>query len=595
MTETNRIELKRELTDELDIEKEVIAFLNNREGGIIYVGIDKDGSVVGVKDIDGDMLKIKDRIRKNISPSPMGLFDVLAENIDGTDVIKIFLASGSDKPYYKTKYGMSTRGCYIRVGTAAEPMTTDMIEDLFAHRVRNSLKNIPSPRQKLTFRQLHIYYESKGLALNDAFAQTLDLLTDDGRYNYVAFLLADENNVSIKVAKYSGTDRLDLISNNEFGYCSLLKATDLVLDKLSTENYIQTRKTEKFRIDTPLWNKLAVREAVINAIVHNDYTNEVPPKFEIFSDRLEITSYGKIPAGLTEDEFFSGVSIPRNKELMRVFRDVEMVEALGSGMPVILSNYGRQSYEFLPHFIRQIIPSRALGDDTKMSPNVPKNVPKMSPKCHQNVTKSNALGNINELTDRQRDILSIIVQNDTKNVQLDVQLDVQLTTTTIAKQLSVNYKTIQRDLTILLNNQLIKRVGGNRYGYWTIGERLNELGGILVTNTENDTKNVAENVAENVAVELADEKQVILNLIAKNAKYDTKNDTKNVALNDTKTETEKRREAIVDLIKGNKTITVTELARQMNVTQRTILRELSEMRHIVQHVGPTRGGHWEFL
>ena len=211
----------------------------------------------------------------------------------------------------------------------------------------------------------------------------------------------------------------------------------------------------------------------------------------------------------------------------------------------------------------------------------------MSPKCHQNVTKSNALGNINELTDRQRDILSIIVQNDTKNVQLDVQLDVQLTTTTIAKQLSVNYKTIQRDLTILLNNQLIKRVGGNRYGYWTIGERLNELGGILVTNTENDTKNVAENVA----VELADEKQVILNLIAKNAKYDTKN----VALNDTKTETEKRREVIVDLIKGNKTITVTELARQMNVTQRTILRELSEMRHIVQHVGPTRGGHWEFL
>ena len=591
MTETNRIELKRELTDELDIEKEVIAFLNNREGGIIYVGIDKDGTVVGVRDIDGDMLKIKDRIRKNISPSPMGLFDVLAENIEGTAVIKIFLASGSDKPYYKTKYGMSTRGCYIRVGTAAEPMTTDMIEDLFAHRVRNSLKNIPSPRQKLTFRQLHIYYESKGLALNDAFAQTLDLLTDDGRYNYVAFLLADENNVSIKVAKYSGTDRLDLISNNEFGYCSLLKATDLVLDKLSTENYIQTRKTEKFRIDTPLWNKLAVREAVINAIVHNDYTNEVPPKFEIFSDRLEITSYGKIPAGLTEDEFFSGVSIPRNKELMRVFRDVEMVEALGSGMPVILSNYGRQSYEFLPHFIRQIIPSKALGDDTKMSPNVPKNVPKMSPKCHQNVTKSNALGNINELTDRQRDILSVIVQNDTKNVAENVAVDVALNTTAIAKLLSVDRRTIQRELTLLLDNQLVKRIGGDRYGYWTIGERLNELGGILVTNTENDTKNVQLDVPLNVQLELADEKQVILNLIAKNAKYDTKN----VALNDTKTETEKRREAIVDLIKGNKTITVTELARQMNVTQRTILRELSEMRHIVQHVGPTRGGHWEFL
>ena len=219
----------------------------------------------------------------------------------------------------------------------------------------------------------------------------------------------------------------------------------------------------------------------------------------------------------------------------------------------------------------------------------------MSPKCHQNVTKSNALGNINELTDRQRDILSIIVQNDTKNVQLDVQLDVQLTTTTIAKQLSVNYKTIQRDLTILLNNQLIKRVGGNRYGYWTIGERLNELGGILGTNTENDTKNVPLNVSLNVPLELADEKQVILNLIAKNAKYDTKNDTKNVALNDTKTETEKRREAIVDLIRKDNTITVVSIAKQTGVKPLTIKRDISEMRHIVQHVGPTRGGHWEFL
>ena len=124
MVETNRIEFKQELTDDLDIEKEVVAFLNYREGGIIYVGIDKDGNAVGVKDLDGDMLKIKARIRNNVSPSPMGLFDVTAETINDEKVIKIFVASGSEKPYYKTKYGMSTKGCFIRVGTAAEPMTT---------------------------------------------------------------------------------------------------------------------------------------------------------------------------------------------------------------------------------------------------------------------------------------------------------------------------------------------------------------------------------------------------------------------------------------------------------------------------------------
>jgi len=78
MSETNRIEYKRELTKDLDLEKEVIAFLNYQEGGIIYIGIDKDGSVTGVENEDSDMLKIKDRLKNNIQPSCLGLFDVRA-------------------------------------------------------------------------------------------------------------------------------------------------------------------------------------------------------------------------------------------------------------------------------------------------------------------------------------------------------------------------------------------------------------------------------------------------------------------------------------------------------------------------------------
>ena len=66
-----------------------------------------------------------------------------------------------------------------------------------------------------------------------------------------------------------------------------------------------------------MWNRVALREAVINAIVHNDYSFEVPPKFEIFPDRLEITSAGRLPELMSKEEFFSGISIPRNKELMR--------------------------------------------------------------------------------------------------------------------------------------------------------------------------------------------------------------------------------------------------------------------------------------
>ena len=78
-TETNRIEYKQELTD--DLEKEAIAFLNYHEGGVIYIGINKTGKAIGVSDIDGEMLKIKDRLKNNIMPSCMGLFDVSAEEI----------------------------------------------------------------------------------------------------------------------------------------------------------------------------------------------------------------------------------------------------------------------------------------------------------------------------------------------------------------------------------------------------------------------------------------------------------------------------------------------------------------------------------
>ncbi|MDO8897405.1 MAG: ATP-binding protein, partial [Bacteroidales bacterium] len=221
---------------DVDIEKEVIAFLNYHEGGLIYIGIDKQGKVPGVLDIDSDMLKIKDRIKNNISPSAMGLFDVAADNKESKQLIKIIVAGGTEKPYFKKKFGMTEKGCFIRIGTAAEPMSQTMIDKLFASRTRNSLGKIKSNRQDLTFEQLKIYYEEKGLTLTKYFKQNLELLTEENKLNYVAYLLADENGTSIKVAKYSGTDRVDLIENNEYGYCSLIKATKRVIDKLELEN-----------------------------------------------------------------------------------------------------------------------------------------------------------------------------------------------------------------------------------------------------------------------------------------------------------------------------------------------------------------------
>ena len=88
---------------------------------------------------------------------------------------------------------------------------------------------------------------------------------------------------------------------------------------------------------------------VINAIVHNDYTKGFP-LVEIFSDRLVVTSCGGLVTDLSEEDFFKCRSMPRNRELMRVFRDMELVEQIGSGMSRILSAYDRSVFELSPSF-----------------------------------------------------------------------------------------------------------------------------------------------------------------------------------------------------------------------------------------------------
>lgn len=440
MIETNRIEFKRQLTRDLDIEKEVVAFLNYREGGIIYIGIDDNGRPVENANLDNDILSIKNRLRDNILPSPMGLFDVTIERIEDIPVIRVFVSSGSEKPYYKKQYGLSPKGCFIRVGTAAEPMSQAQIEDMFSRRVRRSLKHIPSPQKDLTFRQLHIYYDSKHLTLNESFAQNLGLLTDDKQFNYAAYLLADENGTSIKVAKYAGKDRDELIENHEYGYCSLLKATDSVLDRLHVENTVKSSIGYPYRTDTPLWNERAVRELVINAIVHNDYFNEVPPKFELFSDRLEITSTGTLPDDMSQEDFFNGVSNPRNKELMRVFRDVELVESLGTGLQRVLKSYGRECFIFMDHFIRVVIPYAWLPNNEEST------LQKGLQKGLQNLTKA--------LTPIQESILAMVIADPT------------ITTTHMATALRVSRQTISENIAVLKELNFLRRKDGRKNGSW---------------------------------------------------------------------------------------------------------------------------------
>ena len=352
MTESKLVEYK--LNVSASFEKEVVAFLNSSTGGKIYFGINDDGENIGLENADRVQLQIKDKLKNNILPSCMGLFDISLVSNNNKNIIELTLASGREKPYYIRRYGLSPKGCFIRVGSASEPMDVNQIEDMFSRRTRVSIGKIKSNKQDLSFEQLKIYYEEFNRTLNDQFASNLELLTEKGAFNYGAYLLSDVNGTSIKVAKYEGTNRVILIENEEYGYCSLIKAAKQALAKLELENKTYSRITSSGRIDIKLWDGVAIREAVINAIVHNDYIREIPPKFELFSDRLEITSAGGLSFGLDKETFFDGYSVPVNREIMRVFKDLGMVEQLGSGLPRILKVYQKDSFIFNKNFIRMV-------------------------------------------------------------------------------------------------------------------------------------------------------------------------------------------------------------------------------------------------
>lgn len=353
--ESNRLEYKRELDTSNKLERAVVSFLNYNGGGEIIIGIDDDGLVHGVSDPDGDQLKIVDRLANNIRPKIQGLFDVIVEQIDGKYVIRVLVSSGAQQPYFLRNKGMTEDGCFIRVGASAQPMTEAMIERLITTRQTNTLSSMPSPRQKLTFEQLQIYYSEHGLKLNTQFEDNLDLRLTDGSYSFLAYLLADNNGASIKVAKYAGTNKIDLVENEEYGYRCLINSVYRVLDKLEVENRTFAKITPRNRMEKKQFNAVALREAFVNAVVHNDYSLGWP-LVEFYSDRVVITSTGGLVEGLAEEDFFRGRTMLRNRELMRVFKDVELVEMLGSGMERILDAYDRSAFEITSSFIIATFP-----------------------------------------------------------------------------------------------------------------------------------------------------------------------------------------------------------------------------------------------
>ena len=434
LIEDKRNEFKVKLTD--DFEKEVIAFLNT-DGGNIFIGIDDNGKVKdNIGNIDLLQRTIKDRIKDNIMPSTLGLYDVIVLEKNKRKYIQVVIAKGNERPYYLRGMGMTPDSCFMRIGSSIQSMSMENILNLFSKRARNSLKNIKSPNQKLEFKTLKIYYQEKGFEINDNFLKKLDFYMEDGNFNYIAYLLSDNNNLSIQFAKYNGTDVENLIENEDYGFCSLVKATDNILNKLNLENKTYTKIETPTRREIKMFDYDAVKELVTNALVHNDWCNGYSPKFEIFDNKLVISSNGGIQEGVNQEEFLKGFSNPRNPELMRIFRDLNFVEQLGTGIQRVLKVYQKDIFEFYPNHIRVTIYFKENEFLDKI--------------------KENKILINSDLNEIQKSILKLVM--DKPNITQDE----------LGKLLSVTLKTVSRNFKILIKKNYIIRIGANKNGYWKV-------------------------------------------------------------------------------------------------------------------------------
>ena len=433
--EDSRNEFKEILNDKL--EKEVIGFLN-ANGGNIYIGVKDNGEVIGLsEDIDKLQLKIKDRIKNNILPTTLGLYDIDVKEFDNKKYLHIVIANGNEKPYYLKKQGMTSDGCYLRVGSSCEHLSEKQIESLYASRTKTSLKSIISPTQDLTFSQLKIYYEEMKYTINDNFLNQLGLIMDNGKYNYLAYLLADNNDISIKVATYSGNDAFDLIESEEYGYCCLIKACKNVINKFELINKTYTKITSENRREVKLFESIPVREAITNAFVHTLWEREYPPKFEIFNDHIAISSTGGVPINVSKDDFLKGYSAPTHPELMRVFKDLDLVEQLGTGIIRILKFYDKDVYEFSDNFIRV-------------------NFYFKSSDCLSKVPKATTSNVDTVLNETQKKIIDLIKE------------DASITQNDIKSKLDISRASVTRNLSYLKEHNYIMRIGSNKNGQWMI-------------------------------------------------------------------------------------------------------------------------------
>lgn len=342
--ESETTEMKEEYTP--GIKKEIVAFANSK-GGILYIGVSDDGRIMGLDDIDFVMAQLSNAIRDGIRPDLTLFTEIEVLREENKSLIKVTVQQGTKRPYYLSENGLKPSGVYLRTGASSAPASEDSIRSLIKMTDGDSFESNRSLDQDLTFHGLTKESLNRKLELSEIQMENLGLMTSDKLYTNLSLLVSDQCRHSIKFAVFQGEDK-DVFKDRKEMTGSLF--TQLADTYRLIDFYNGTKATfhDLLRTDRRDYPQDALREVLLNAMIHRDYSFSGSTLINLYSDRFEIISLGGLVPGLSLEAAMIGASQTRNEKLAALFYRFKLVEAYGTGISKILKAYEKE--DFQPHF-----------------------------------------------------------------------------------------------------------------------------------------------------------------------------------------------------------------------------------------------------
>ncbi len=332
--ESETVELKQELNK--NIKKEIVAFANTK-GGTIYIGINDNGEILGLKNIDKDVESLSCMIKEGIVNDLVPYCNIEKIKKNNKYIIAIHITSAPNKPYYISEKGLKPSGVYLRLGTSSINATDEIIRKMIIENNTISFETDISSNQELSFEYAKRIFEEKGVSFNKSKYKTLKLLTES-TFNNLALLISDQNPFTIKGAIFEGKNKTVFKDRKEFtGSC--IKQIDDAFSYLNLINKVSSTINNLVRIDKKDYPDFSLREALLNSIIHRSYYFSGSILLSIFDDRIEINSSGGLIDTLTLKDVYNGVSESRNPNLAELFHRLGYVENYGTGIERIINEY----------------------------------------------------------------------------------------------------------------------------------------------------------------------------------------------------------------------------------------------------------------